>query len=42
MTTMTTPTIEIEKIDVAEGFNARTTMELESSSDSPPRSRPRG
>jgi ParB/RepB/Spo0J family partition protein len=29
MTTMTTPTIEIEKIDVAEGFNARTKMEAD-------------
>lgn len=30
MTTMTTPTIEVSKIDVAEGFNARTTMEADS------------
>lgn len=29
MTTMTTPTIEIAKIDVAEGFNSRTTMEVD-------------
>jgi ParB/RepB/Spo0J family partition protein len=29
MTTMTTPTIETSKIDVAEGFNARTTMEAD-------------
>jgi ParB/RepB/Spo0J family partition protein len=29
MTTMTTPTIEISKIDVAEDFNARTTMEAD-------------
>jgi ParB/RepB/Spo0J family partition protein len=29
MTTMTTPTIEISKVDVAEGFNARTTMEAD-------------
>jgi ParB family chromosome partitioning protein len=29
MSTMTTPTIEIAKIDVAEGFNARTTMEAD-------------
>jgi ParB family chromosome partitioning protein len=29
MTTMTTPTIEVSKIDVAEGFNARTTMEAD-------------
>jgi ParB family chromosome partitioning protein len=29
MTTMTTPTIEVSKIDVAEGFNARTNMEAD-------------
>ena len=29
MTTMTTPTIEVSKIDVAEGFNARSTMEAD-------------
>lgn len=29
MTTVTTPTIEIDKIDVAEGFNARSTMEAD-------------
>jgi ParB family chromosome partitioning protein len=29
MTTMTTPTIETSKIDVAEGFNARSTMEAD-------------
>jgi ParB/RepB/Spo0J family partition protein len=29
MTTMTTPTIEISKIDVAEGFNARSKMEAD-------------
>jgi ParB/RepB/Spo0J family partition protein len=29
MTTMTTPTIETEKIDVAEGFNARGTMDVD-------------
>jgi hypothetical protein len=29
MTTMTTPTIETSKIDVAEGFNARTNMEAD-------------
>jgi ParB/RepB/Spo0J family partition protein len=29
MTTMTTPTIEVSKIDVAEGFNARSKMEAD-------------
>jgi len=29
MTTVTTPTIEIDKIDVAEDFNARSTMEAD-------------
>lgn len=29
MTTMTTPTLETAKLDVAEGFNARTTMEAD-------------
>jgi ParB family transcriptional regulator, chromosome partitioning protein len=29
MTTMTTPTIEISKIDIAEGFNARSSMEAD-------------
>jgi ParB/RepB/Spo0J family partition protein len=29
MTTQTTPTLEIAKIDVAEGFNARSTMEVD-------------
>jgi ParB/RepB/Spo0J family partition protein len=29
MTTQTTPTLEISKIDVAEGFNARTSMEAD-------------